>query len=216
MQTTAEKIVSVAATLFATRGFRGTTTLAIAKKAAVNEGTIFRIFRSKRRLYRATLQWKLRELAERSLPPHPVKPHEVIKQVIEARGQDPQLMRLILFGALEAFPEFKTVLHTWRRDYYARLNAIIERQKQQGSIAESVPTTLAAVALTGLGIYHYLFFEIFKIGDDLPVSRDELTEFYCQLWSNGLAAAPRMPGLQSTAGEDTTSTGDCRAGPIPI
>jgi AcrR family transcriptional regulator len=181
------KILKAAAVLFATRGFHGTTTRAIAKKATVNEGTIFKIFRSKRRLYREILEWKLRELAARSLPAQQASPRDLIKQVIEAREQDPYLMRLILFGVLEAFPEFKKVLHTWRHDYYSRLDAIIEHQKQQGTVADDVPATLAAVTLTGLGIYHYLFFDVFKIGDDIAISRDELMEFYNRLWRCGLA-----------------------------
>lgn len=181
------KILKAAAALFATRGFHGTKTRAIAKKAAVNEGTIFKIFRSKRRLYRETLEWKLQELAERSLPVHPANPRDLIKQVIEARERDPYLMRLILFGVLEAFPEFKKVLHTWRRNYYGRLDAIIEQQKEQGTVAADVPATLAAVTLTGLGIYHYLFFDVFKIGEDIAISRNELMEFYNRLWRCGLA-----------------------------
>ena len=103
------KILKAAAALFATRGFHGTTTRTIAKKAAVNEGTIFKVFGSKRRLYRETLEWKLRELADRSLPAQPSTPHDLVKHVIEAREQDPYVMRLILFGVLEAFPEFKKV-----------------------------------------------------------------------------------------------------------
>jgi AcrR family transcriptional regulator len=182
------KILKAAAALFATRGFHGTTTRAIAKKAAVNEGTIFKVFGSKRRLYRETLEWKLGELADRSLPAQPSTPHDLVKHVIEAREQDPYVMRLILFGVLEAFPEFKKVLHTWRRDYYGRLGAIIEQQKEQGAIAEDVPSLLAAVALTGFGIYHYLYFDVFRIGEDIAISRDELTDFYYRLWRHGLAS----------------------------
>jgi AcrR family transcriptional regulator len=181
------KILKAAATLFATRGFRGTTTRALARKAAVNEATIFKIFRSKRRLYRETLEWKLRELSERSLPAWPAEQRELFTHIIEAREQDPHLMRLILIGVLEAFPEFKSVLHTWRRDYYGRLEAIIDDQKKSGAIAGDVPATLAAVSLTGLAIYHYLFFDVFRIADDIPVSRNELTEFYYRLWRYGLS-----------------------------
>ncbi len=181
------KILKAAATLFATRGFHGTTTRALARRAGVNEATIFKIFRSKRRLYRETLEWKLRELSERSLPAWPAEQHELFTHIIEARERDPHVMRLILFGVLEAFPEFKSVLHTWRRDYYGRLESIIDDQKKSGAVAGDVPATLAAVSLTGLAIYHYLFFDVFRIADDIPVSRNELTEFYYRLWRYGLS-----------------------------
>ena len=68
------KILKAASTLFAARGFHGTTTRALATRASVNEATIFKIFRSKRRLYRETLEWKLRELTARSLPEWPARP----------------------------------------------------------------------------------------------------------------------------------------------
>jgi len=199
------KILKAAAALFAARGFHGTTTRALAKRAGVNEATIFKKFRSKRRLYRETLEWKLRELAERSLPACVTDPHQLFTQVIEAREQDPHVMRLILFGVLEAFPEFKTVLHTWRRDYYSRLESIIVDQKKSGAVADDVPATLAGVALTGLAIYHYLFFDVFRINDDLPVSRDELTEFYYRLWRYGLCERVPFPtnesGIRRSDGE---------------
>jgi AcrR family transcriptional regulator len=182
------KILKAAAALFAGRGFHGTTTRAIAKKAAVNEGTVFKIFGNKRRLYRETLEWKLHELTDRSLPAQSPEPHDLVKHVIEAREQDPYIMRLILFGALEALPEFKKVLHAWRRDYYSRLGAIVEQQKAHGTVAEDVPSMFAAVTLTGFAIYHYLFFDIFKIDEDIPISRNELTEFYYRLWRDGLAS----------------------------
>ncbi len=202
------KILKAASTLFAARGFHGTTTRALATRASVNEATIFKIFRSKRRLYRETLEWKLRELTARSLPEWPADPYFLFTHVIEARERDPQVMRLILFGVLEAFPEFKKVLHDWRRDYYGRLDTIIEEQKKAGVVADDVPATLAGVALTGLAIYHYLFFDVFKIDDDLSVSRDELTKFYYRLWRQGLCE--RLPG-ESEKGAIGQGDGETRA-----
>ncbi|PYX83549.1 MAG: TetR family transcriptional regulator, partial [Acidobacteria bacterium] len=46
-----EQILEVAASLFARRGFQGTTTRQIADAAAVNEAIVFRHFRSKEALY---------------------------------------------------------------------------------------------------------------------------------------------------------------------
>jgi AcrR family transcriptional regulator len=203
-----DKILKAAVELFAVRGFRGTTTRGIASKACVNEGTIFKIFRSKRRLYREVLELKLRELADRSLPVQVTDPRELIKHIIAAREQDPALMRLILFGMLEAFPEFMKVLHNWRKDYYTRLSATIAQQKKQGVVADDVPEMLAAVTLTGIGFWHCLFNESFNLGRELKVSRSDLLEFYNRIWCFGLSHKP--PKDETRLGCDfNVADGDC-------
>jgi len=53
-QATRDRIVAAARQLFAEQGFDGTTTAAIAERAGVAEGTIFRHFASKRELLLAT------------------------------------------------------------------------------------------------------------------------------------------------------------------
>jgi hypothetical protein len=56
--------------------------------------------RSKRRLYRETLEWKLGELAERSLPAHPADPSDLIEQVIEARERSASDAADLVWSAL--------------------------------------------------------------------------------------------------------------------
>src|SRR5499427_8977138 len=56
-----QQILETAITLFAQRGFRGTTTKEIALAAGVNEVTIFRHFATKQELYSAILDVKSRE-----------------------------------------------------------------------------------------------------------------------------------------------------------
>ena len=55
-----QHLIDVALRLFATRGFKGTTTHSIAAAAGVSEGVIFRHFRSKEELYDAILEYKAR------------------------------------------------------------------------------------------------------------------------------------------------------------
>jgi AcrR family transcriptional regulator len=49
-------LISAATSLFAARGFRGTTTKEIAKAAGVSEALLFKYFPTKRALYAAILQ----------------------------------------------------------------------------------------------------------------------------------------------------------------
>src|ERR687898_438695 len=56
-----QHLIEVALHLFATNGFRGTTTKAIAQAAGVSEGIIFRHFPTKEDLYIAILNHKARQ-----------------------------------------------------------------------------------------------------------------------------------------------------------
>src|SRR5918995_538407 len=56
-----QHLIEVALHLFATNGFRGTTTKAIAQAAGVSEGIIFRYFPTKEDLYTAILNHKARQ-----------------------------------------------------------------------------------------------------------------------------------------------------------
>src|SRR5262245_263065 len=56
-----QHLIEVALHLFATNGFRGTTTRAIAEAAGVSEGIIFRHFPTKSDLYIAILNHKARQ-----------------------------------------------------------------------------------------------------------------------------------------------------------
>lgn len=55
MPSTREKILDASLQLFAQKGFTGTTTKDIARKARVNEVTLFRVFGTKKALFAATI-----------------------------------------------------------------------------------------------------------------------------------------------------------------
>ncbi|MCI0656441.1 MAG: TetR/AcrR family transcriptional regulator, partial [Acidobacteria bacterium] len=62
-----QAIVKAALGLFAQQGFDATTTRRLARAAGVSEALLFRHFPSKRALYRAILEYKIRD-AEQALP----------------------------------------------------------------------------------------------------------------------------------------------------
>ncbi len=74
-----ERILEAAAALYATSGFRGTTTRRIAAEAGVNEITVFRHFGSKEALLREVigLGWSRFELP--ALPEEPAHPADELK-----------------------------------------------------------------------------------------------------------------------------------------
>jgi AcrR family transcriptional regulator len=182
---TKERILSAATELFAAHGYEGTKTRNIAKKASVNEGTIYNNFRSKKRLYREALEWNVHKLALSSFPEAADNSLTLIKQLVEAREQAPEISRQFLFAALENSPEYSKILDYWRKNFLDRLIETVERQKRQGVVAKDVPSTLAAITLQALCYYCWLFFDLFQIDSVLEISRDDLIEFYDRVWRYG-------------------------------
>ncbi|HCU24375.1 MAG TPA: hypothetical protein DF383_05095, partial [Deltaproteobacteria bacterium] len=89
-------ILETAASLFAERGFEGTTTRAIALECGINEALIFRHFKTKEELYTSLLEQKLEDFAEkigpalRKILKFPLKPGllEIANLVVRKHQED--------------------------------------------------------------------------------------------------------------------------------
>ena len=101
------KILLAAIGLFSKRGFRGTTTREIARRAGISEDLLFRHFPNKKKLCEAILAQRM----EAHLPtllkglPADGEPREVLldlsRRIVTRNERDPTFMRLLLFSALE-------------------------------------------------------------------------------------------------------------------
>ncbi len=106
-----QHFIDAALHLFSTRGFRGTTTRAIAEAAGVSEALLFRHFPTKDDLYAAILKQKarqsgfddrlaaLRRLAGRGDDARMV--HHLVRAVLDNYERDPDFERLMLYASLE-------------------------------------------------------------------------------------------------------------------
>lgn len=115
---TQDRVLAAAAELFARHGYNGVSTRAIASRAQVNEITIYRYYPRKRELYRAVLESELKKIHLREELLYGLakaasgatalgRALEVIAATI---GQEPDLMRLLQFSALEFGDELKPLL----------------------------------------------------------------------------------------------------------
>src|SRR5213595_2796848 len=109
-ETRRNQIVEVAAELFASRGFSGTTTKEIAEGAGVSEAIIFRHFASKDQLYAAILDHKVKQGTERlkaqmeeaaSRKDDRAFFGSLAFEMLDFHSKDQTFMRLLLFSALE-------------------------------------------------------------------------------------------------------------------
>src|SRR5438552_18219165 len=88
-------IIAAAASLFAQKGFNGTTTREIAKTAGISEALLFRYFPTKRVLYaaiiaaRSQLSQLMASIAEAAAKPEDVRLFTLIASFGSHRGADP-------------------------------------------------------------------------------------------------------------------------------
>ena len=107
--TAKERLLRAAVEVFSEKGFSGATTREIASRARVNPVTMFRTFKSKEQLHAAAVDYLIGRLAIRKridALAHRKYPAQefiarVIKTVVAALLNAPEVQRLILFSALE-------------------------------------------------------------------------------------------------------------------
>ncbi len=187
---TREKILRAARTLFAARGFKGTTTAAIARKARVNEALIFRHFPAKGDLYAAILRDKLDdERTARIISAaecRKVTAEEALRLVAArfAESLDPEFLRLYYHSALEG--------HQLASEFYgqfvSRLITLVEELIHRG-IREKrfrkVDARTAAHAFTGMLRSYCLTNELFP-AHTLKGGAAQAPQAFCDLFLLGV------------------------------
>lgn len=188
-------IIESAASLFAEKGFNGTKTKDIASKAGVSEALIFKHFPSKEDLYGAILAEEspvprllsqVRELARQR------KDEEVfgvIARTIVGGAPETELMRLILYSALEGHEFSQMFFQNHIRVFYDFLAGYIQKRIEENQF-QPVPSIIAARSFMGMLIYHRLLSELF--GVPLSHSPEEIARTFVTILMNGLRA-PRKP-----------------------
>ncbi len=182
-------IIHSAAALFGERGFEGTKTREIAARAGVSEALIFRHFPSKEELYTAILaeesplpglRKRIAQLAEQRKDK---EVFTVIADTIVGGAPDPNLMRLILFSALENHELSDMFFQNHIRQFYDVLASYIEMRIEEGAF-QPVPPLVAARAFMGMLIYHRLLTVLFRA--NLPQQPQEIVGTFVKVFMNGL------------------------------
>ena len=206
-----QQLIEAALHLFATNGFRGTTTKAIAQAAGVSEGIIFRYFPTKEDLYTAILNHKARqqgidrtlETLRRTMAEQDDEAlvTQLALNTFKAFRRDADFQRLMLRAALESEDLAQVAQRTLGLPLFAPLHEYVEKRQAAGALRAGDPGLLvfAMVALpTYFSIVSRLFgLEFVKLSD-----RDAATTF-ARLMLDGLRQ-PGQPG--STTGANGTSS----------
>jgi AcrR family transcriptional regulator len=184
-------IIATAASLFAARGFTGTTTKEIAKAAGCSEALVFKHFPTKRALYAAILAEKapfselLAAVDEAAKKRDDARVFTLIAGYRIRRGADPTLLRLLLFSALEGHELSKMFFRNQHRVFYDYLASYIEQRIGEGAFRRVDPL-LAARSFMGMLAHHRLLHEIFRVPSHR--SPEDCVESYVTLFLDGIQA----------------------------
>jgi len=149
---TRQRLIRAALELYTTTGFHGTTTPAIAERAGVAEGTIYRHFTSKEHLlnevYRGAQRWALR-LTKDPEADRPGKPPErlrqLARQLCETAERDPALIRMLLQPQDERLLDDKS--REAGREFRVAVQQVVAMGKSDGLVRAGPAELWAAVWL---------------------------------------------------------------------
>src|SRR2546426_9661510 len=194
-------IIAAAASLFAQKGFNGTTTREIAKTAGISEALLFRYFPTKRALYaailaaRSQLSQLMASIEEAADKREDVRVFTLIASFRIHRGADPSLLRLLLFSALEGHELSDMFFRNRHRVFYEFLAGYIARRTREGKFRKVDPL-LAAQSFVGMIVYHRLLHEIFKVPPHC--SPEEAVAGYVDVFLEGLRRDRKSTRLNSS------------------
>lgn len=185
-------IIDAALALFSRKGFRGTTTKEIAKAAGCSEATIFKHFTTKDELYSAILESKVaieETLARAAYAACQKDDAGVFRAVgLEAlirTEDDPSLMRLLLFSALEGHELSHVFFESEVRQLHEFLSNYIAQRISDG-VFRSVNPLVAARGFVGMIVHYLLIHEIFGVKRPVGVVPEQVVDTFVMLFLSGL------------------------------
>jgi len=191
-----QQIVEVACELFSKKGFNGTTTKEIADCAGVSEAIIFRHFPNKRALYSAIIEYKTLQKAERvkeRLEEAASRKDDrdffsiLAQETLDAHINDPALMRLLMFSALEGHELAEMFFQSRASQLRDQILGYIKERIADGAFQDIDPR-VAARALIGMILFHAQVRVIYKNTscDDVRLPNRQVTDWFVDIFLSGI------------------------------
>lgn len=191
---TRERVLDAALELFGSKGFTGTTTKEIAKKAGVNEVTLFRTFRSKQALYACVF-------AERSLLPSILETVEfdsetpidemMLRNVsaVLAILKDNRHMFMVMLGDAWRQPRTRKMLGEGAMQRAVEfLASMLEQQMGEGRL-KRVDPEVAARSIIGMVQAYFLTTYLLQGSHDDPARDERFMRGFVSIILDGLRPA---------------------------
>jgi AcrR family transcriptional regulator len=196
------QILAEAARLFATRGFRGTTTRDVAAHVGITEAALYRYFPSKEAIYTAILEERTVSpvaLAAAEGPATEGRDREVFTALalafLRSVEADPSVLRLLLFSALEGHDMARPFQETRIRRLREFLSDYLERRSRDGAFRRIDPA-LGARAFIGMIVDHLIVRHVFGQRELYPQPPEEVAETFVSIFLDGVRTGgphPRPP-----------------------
>jgi len=192
------QIVDVAMHLFANKGFKGTTTRAIATAAGVSEAIIFRHFETKEDLYNAIIAhtielrsrlWESLDANIQTIQDLPTVMRDYAQTFVRLNRNDATFIRLMMYSSLED--------HQFRTNFFAAV-----RSSRQGTIRKAIEKSIERgeirpvdASLTTRSFFHtllqYSVASFISSSTPPPPEADQLMiDNLINIFLNGLRTAP--------------------------
>jgi AcrR family transcriptional regulator len=195
LRDTRKRLLEAAIRVFSEHGYRGASTRDIARRARVNQVTLFRLFRGKARLHAAVVR---HIFASSNLPAElesrltqPLEGSNLIRVAIETISNSmfeaPAFHRIILYSVLER--DTKVIRSLWRdlEPIHALLAKYIDDGIRRQRLRR-VDSAAAARVIVAAATYHYQLYELYR-GRRLPGFRArDLSGHYADIIYHGLKA----------------------------
>lgn len=192
------RIIAAAVQLFSRGGYNGTSTRDIANLAEVNETTMFRYYSDKKAVFSAALRSQLEPLKlDRNLQARLAAeddPQAVIPMIsqflIETLFERPELLRLLLFSALELPSD-----ELYRKHFGGIFDAIelyLGKCASRGTI-RSVDSHIATLGLAGAVLADVTLHQIFMNEKWSLSAAKGAAAIYSELWLLALCPKKNMP-----------------------
>ncbi len=191
------QIINVSKQLFSRKGFDGTTTKEIAQASGISEAMIFRHFASKQELYTAIIDQRIQEVGE-PIADDAIKERNdervfgnLARFILEKTTQDPTMLRLLYFSALEGHDLSDIFYSTHEIKRVMKLVDYIQSRASEGAFRNLDPV-LVARAFTGM-LYTYVTAELlFNAHKYYPqATTDQVIENFLTIFFDGVRSSDK-------------------------
>lgn len=194
---TAEKrksqIVRLATSLFVKKGFKGTTTREIARKAGISEAVIYKYFAKKEDLYKAIIGAECDDNLGRSRLLGALEGKEGREMFLEMalflikeNTTDQTLMRLLMRSALEQQELSEVFIRTKGLDLIEFLESSIKGLIEEG-VFKDVDPGLAARAFLGMVLHYVMSQEIYGLKKCFSFSTEDAARTFVDIFFDGIS-----------------------------